>query len=84
MRATDLDDLVESLCLSVERISQLGQGRDEILADLKDGSNVHGSREGVVGALAHVNVVIGMDWLLGTEFATKDLNCPIRNNLQSP
>ena len=84
VRTTDLDDLVESLCLGVEGISQLGQGRDEILADLKDGSNVHGSREGIVRALAHVNVVIGMDWLLRTEFTTKDLNCPVRNNLQNP
>lgn len=70
MRATDLNDLVESLRLSVEGISQLSQGRDEILADLKDCSNVHGGGEGVIRALAHVNVVIGMDWLLRAEFTT--------------
>ena len=83
VRTTDLNDLIESLRLSIERISQLGQGRDEILADFKDGSNVHDSGEGIVGALAHVNMVIGMDWLLRAEFATKDLNCPVRNDLQS-
>jgi hypothetical protein len=83
VRTTDLYDLVESLCLSIEGISQLSQGRDEILADLKDGSNVHGGREGVVGALAHVNVVIGVDWLLRTEFTTEDLDRPVRNDLQS-
>ena len=84
MRAADLDDLVEGLRLGIESISQLGQGRDEILADLKDGSNVHGSREGIIGALAHVNVIVGMDWLLRTKFTTEDLNCPVRNNLQNP
>lgn len=84
MRAADLNDLVEGLRLSIDGISQLSQGRDEILADLKNGSNVHGGREGIVGALAHVNVIVGVDWLLRTKFTTKDLNCPVRNNLQNP
>ena len=79
----DLDDLFESLRLSVESISQLGQGRDEILANLKDGSNVHGGGEGIIRALAHVDMIIGVDWLLRAEFATKDLDCPVRNDLQS-
>ena len=81
VRTTDLDDLVESLRLGVEGISQLSQGRYEILTNLEDGSNVHGGRESVIGALAHVNVIIGVDWLLRAQFAAQDLDCPVRDDL---
>jgi hypothetical protein len=45
---------------------------------------VHGGGEGVVGVLAHVNVFIGADWLLGTGFTTGDPNHPVQNDLQKP
>ena len=81
VRAADLDDLVESLRLRVEGISQRSQGRDEILADLENGSNVHDGGESVVRALAHVNVVVGVDWFLGAKFTAQDLDRPVRNDL---
>ena len=81
MRTTDLDYIFESLGLRIEGIPQFSQGRNEVLADLKNGSNMHDGWESIVRALAHVNMVIWMDWLLRAELATEDLNCPIRNDL---
>ena len=81
VRTTDLDDLFESLGLRVQSISQLSQSRNEVLANLNDGGNMHDGGEGVVRALAHVNVVIRVDWLFGTEFTSEHLDCPVRNDL---
>lgn len=65
VRSTNLDDLFESLRLRVHGIPQLSQSRDEVPADLEDCSDMHCSREGVIRALAHVNVVVWMHRLLG-------------------
>lgn len=37
----------------------------------------------VVTALAHVNMIVGVNRLLRAEFTTKDLNGTVRNNLYS-
>ena len=84
MGTTDLDDIFESLRLRVQGISQPNQGRNEILADFKDGGNVHSGGESIIRTLAHVDVVIGVDRLLRAEFATEDLNRPVRNDLPGP
>jgi hypothetical protein len=46
--------------------------------------NVHSDGEGVIGVLVHVNMFIGVNWLLKTEFTTKDPNHSLLNDLQSP
>lgn len=35
-------------------------------------SHVHGSGEGVIGALATVDMVVGVHWSLGAQLSTKD------------
>lgn len=43
--ASDLDDGVERLGLRVQRVTELGESRDEIVAELGHGSDMHGSGE---------------------------------------
>lgn len=70
----NLDDLVESLLLLVHGVLEAAQGREELLLDLENGGNVHGGREGVVGRGGHVDVVVGVDGLLGAHLAAQDLD----------
>ena len=35
----------------------------------------------VVAALAHVDMIIGVNWLLGAEFSAKELNGTVRDDL---
>lgn len=43
--ASDFDDVVESLGLRVQRVTEFSESRDEVVAELGDGSDVHGSGE---------------------------------------
>lgn len=78
---TDLDDLVELLNLDLESIAQAPQGRQEGVLQLHNGSNVHSGREGVIGGGGHVDVVVGVDGLLGALLAAQDLNGAVGDDL---
>lgn len=78
---TDLDDIAEVLDLLLKGVAQASQRRQEGVLELNNGGDVHGSGEGVVGRGRHVDVVVGVDGLLGTHGATEDLNGTVRNDL---
>jgi hypothetical protein len=79
--AADLDDLVESLLLLVHGILEALQGREELLLELENGGNVHGGGEGVVGRGGHVDVVVGVDGLLGAHVAAQHLDGAVGDDL---
>ncbi len=64
----------EFLGLGIERIAQLLHGREQSASGFRGGGDVHGSGEGVVGGLRHVDVIVGMNRLLAAQFAAGDLN----------
>lgn len=74
MGTADLDDVLEVLHLLLESITQALKSRKQGVLDFQDGGNVHGSGERVVGRRGHINVVIGVDWLLGALYTSEDLN----------
>lgn len=81
MGTADLDDLLELVDLLLESVAQALQRRQQSTLELQDGGNVHRSGEGVVGRGGHVDVVVGVDGLLGAHGATQDLNGTVRDNL---
>jgi hypothetical protein len=72
MGPSNLDDILEFLCLFIQGSMQLFQARDEMLRDLHDGGNVHDGGKRVIGGLRHVYMVIWMDGILGAQFATQE------------
>jgi hypothetical protein len=49
------------LGLAVERVAQQHDAIDQVVLDRLDGRDMHRRRVGVVGRLAHVDVVVGVD-----------------------
>mmetsp|Transcript_29221 Transcript_29221/g.74970 ORF Transcript_29221/g.74970 Transcript_29221/m.74970 type:complete len:415 (-) Transcript_29221:64-1308(-) len=80
VRAPDLDDGVKLFGLGVQRGLQLLELGDEALVDLGGGGDVHDRREGVVGALALVDVVVGV-YHLGPQLAAQDLDRAVGDHL---
>ncbi len=66
MGAADLDDVLPGLGLVVQRVVQMLQRRDQPVLDLLRAGDVHGGGIGVVGRLAHIDVIVGMDRLLAS------------------
>ncbi|KAI3478944.1 hypothetical protein L1887_59065 [Cichorium endivia] len=79
--ASDLDDVVELGALLVEGGAEVLEGGDEVVGDLGDRGDVHGGGEGVVGGLAHVDVVVGVDGVLAAELAAEDLDGAVADDL---
>ena len=79
--AANLNEVFELLALFVQRIPQACKCRQQLLFEVENDGDVHDGREGVVGGCRHVNVVIGMDWLLRTHLSTEYLDSPVRYNL---
>ena len=80
VRAGALDDGVELAALLGQGLGQaVGGGGD--LAAQRQGRQVHGRREGVVGRLAHVDVVVGMDGLVRAEGLAEGLVGAVRQDL---
>lgn len=74
MGTANLDDLVEACGLLGHGILEAAKSGEELLLNLENGGNVHGGGEGVVGRSRHVDVVVGVDRLLGTHGASENLN----------
>lgn len=81
MSTTDFDDLVELLDFLLESVTKAAQGREQSVLELQDGGDMHGSGERVIGRGGHVDVVVGVDRLLGAHGTAKDLNGTVRDNL---
>ena len=82
MGAADLDDLLrlELDDLGLEGVAEGADSWEELLFDLKDRGDVHHGGEGVVGGRGHVDVVVGVDGLLGAHGAAEDLNGAVRDD----
>ena len=81
MGAADLDDAGERLFLLAQRALQFTQGRNEIGNDACRGGDVHRGRERIVRRLAHIDVIVGMNRLLGAEFAAQQFVGAIGDHL---
>ncbi|MNT14458.1 hypothetical protein D3C72_1494660 [compost metagenome] len=81
MGAADLDDLFELLDLGFQRLVQVLEGRQQVVNDLFHAGDVHRRRVGVVRRLAHIDVVVGVNRLLGAHFAAEHFDCAVRNHL---
>eukprot|EP00053_Salpingoeca_punica_P014059 m.127581 g.127581 ORF g.127581 m.127581 type:complete len:519 (+) comp16367_c6_seq3:176-1732(+) len=79
--AANLDDVGPGARLGVKGGMHVAEGRQEAVVDLLGAGNVHGGRVCVVGGLAHVDVVVRVDRLLGAEHAAEHLNRAVRHHL---
>ena len=75
--AANLDDVVELRPLFVQGAAQLLEAGKQALLYLQSHGNVHGRGERVIGALAPIDMVVGMNWILGAQLPTQNLNSPI-------
>ena len=71
--AAGLDDCVELFGLRRQRVSEAADGGQQVLDDALVRGDVHGRGERVVRALAAVDVVVGLDQLLGAEVTAENL-----------
>ena len=71
MRASNFDNVLELIGLGVQCSIQRFQGGNEVLGDLHDSGNVHHSGERVIRRLRHVDMVIGVNGVLGAQLATQ-------------
>ena len=79
--AADLDHVVELARLGGQGVAQLGQRRQQLPVEGEQGGEVDGGREDVVARLAAVDVVVGMDRLLGGAAAGEDFVGPPGDDL---
>ena len=68
MGAARFDDALIFLHQAAKSGGQQVDGRKELVLDLHHCGDVHGGGEGVVGALGHVGVVVGVDQFLAGDF----------------
>jgi hypothetical protein len=81
MRASEHHDVGERLRLCVERVAELPHRRQQRAIDLLHRRDVHHRGECVVGRLAPVDVVVGMDRILAADGATGELDRAIGDHL---
>jgi len=79
--AANLDQVLELLDLLLQSVAQGLEGGQEGVLELDNGGNVHDGREGVVGGGRHVDVIVGVDGLLGTHGTAQDLNGAVGDDL---
>uniref|UniRef100_A0A6B0VA16 Uncharacterized protein n=1 Tax=Ixodes ricinus TaxID=34613 RepID=A0A6B0VA16_IXORI len=77
----NLDDVLELLGLLAQGVQKMLEGRQQPCVDLHGNRNVHGCRVRVVGALALVDVVVGVDGALAAQLAAEDLDGPVGDHL---
>lgn len=77
----NLDQVLELVNLDLQGVAQVLEGGEEGVLELQNGGNVHDGGEGVVGGGGHVDVVVGVDGLLGTHLATENLNGTVGDDL---
>ena len=66
--AADLDDVVELLGLGGNGVVHVLYGGNQRVLHALGGGNVHGGRKRVVRRLRHVDVIVGMNRLLRSEY----------------
>jgi hypothetical protein len=81
MRTPDLEHILKRLSLFFERLVESGKRWVEPVGDFFGGRDVHRRGEGVVGGLAEIDVIVGVNRGLGAELSTENLAGPIRDHL---
>ena len=76
----NLDDLLEQVALLLEGVAKARKRWQQGFLEVDDSGDVHDGREGIVGGSRHVDVVVGVDGLLGTHLAAEDLDCAVRDD----
>ena len=71
--APDLDHVDPFHRFGPQGVGELTEPGKRVLSDGDEGGDVHGRGEGVVGRLAHVHVVVGVDRRLGAQRAAEQL-----------
>jgi hypothetical protein len=74
MGAPDLDDVLPGGDFGGQCRVQMLQRRQQPVLDFLGAGDVHGRRVCVVGRLAHIDVIVGMDRLLGAHRAAQHLD----------
>ena len=69
MGAADFDDTIELDGLCRQFVSEMGHSRQQVVDDTFCCCDVHRGRECVVGRLTPVDVVVGVDRVLGADLA---------------
>src|ERR1700722_7777223 len=81
MGAANFYDVLELGRLGRDRVmNALDGGNQRVFYPIR-GRDVHGSGERIVGRLRHVDVIIGMNWLLRSQRAARQFNGAVRNHL---
>ena len=75
MRASALDDSHVVFLKFPEYLSQMPDSRQQPVLQGTDCGDMEGGRKGIVGGLAHIDVIVGM-----AEFFPGDLVGPVRND----
>src|SRR5436309_1267097 len=73
----DLDDVVEDPGLRLQRLVELPQRRLQVGLERLEGGEVHRGGDHVVGRLAEIDVVVGMDRGLRADLPAEYLDCPV-------
>ena len=71
MRAPDLEHPMEFLRLGLQAVAQCFEGGHEVFLQGHPGGNMHCGREGVVGGLPLIDMIVGVDRL----FVPADVDC---------
>ena len=79
--SANLDNLVKGIDLGLHGVLEAAESGDKLLLELKNSSNVHGGGEGVVGRSRHVDMVVGVDGLLGALGAAQHLDGAVGDDL---
>ena len=81
MRAADLDDVGPLRRAGLDQRRERIEFGEQPCIEKLDRGDVHRGREGVVGGLAHIDVVIGGDRRLAPQFATEQLDRAVGQHL---
>ncbi len=79
--AADLDHLGEGLRLGVHRVAQPAQAGQQVVHHLLGRRDVHGRGERVVGGLAAVDVIVGVNRRLAAQLAARKLDGSVGDHL---
>jgi hypothetical protein len=71
----------QAWALSFSALRSVAAGGQQTVVDFLGAGDVHGRGEGVVRALAHVDVIVGMHGLLGAHFAPQHLDGAVGDHL---
>src|SRR5262245_55181653 len=79
--APDLNDIHPLARFRLDGVRQGSHCGNEAIAEFEHSRDVHGRWKRVVGRLAHIHVVIRVNWALAAEYATYELDRPIADDL---